>query len=358
MKSLLYLSFLFVIISDCTAYSYHDYKKEKQSSVIQASGTGGSGSGYSPSETGGSKTGSPTSVPTPTGSTTPVSGNQTSSSNVSSGSISLPAGCATKNGIGIGWLPDADQGIPLTDITSALNNEKPCFVGYYAQITSSSWDGSQLTSKINEAKAGGAPYPIFVASVMPYVKMSEVPSAAPSITKVMNQLTDAGFTVWLRFAHEMNWYDSADGKYVYPESSVADYQTAWAAVSDAVASNPNVKMFWSPNSASAASLKSAGWYPTGGKVDVIGVDIYPKSQESFSDVYGSFCSGWDAPFAIGETGKGGSSADKTYWLQQLISPEAKDACPNYVGYSYFEYNKEEDYRVVTGGNTEAQSVLE
>ena len=347
MKSLFCVSFLLALVSNCTASNYHNYKKQKQSSVNAASGTG-------------SGPGSPTSVPTPSGSTAPVAGNGTSSSNStsSSGGISLPAGCATKNGIGIGWLPDADQGIPLSDITSALNNEKPCFVGYYAQITSSSWDGSQLTSKINEAKAGGAPYPIFVASVMPYVKMSEVPSAAPSITKVMNQLTDAGFTVWLRFAHEMNWYDSAAGGYVYPESSVADYQTAWSAVSNAVASNPNVKMFWSPNSASAASLKSAGWYPTSGKVDVIGVDIYPDSQKSFSDVYGSFCSGWDVPFAIGETGKGGSPADKTYWLQQLISPEAKTACPNYLGFSYFEYNKEEDFRVATGGNTEAQSVLE
>ena len=326
-------------------YDHHTHKKQEH---------------YSSSPTGGSGAGTPNSPSSFTGSTAPISTNSTSSSNTTaaSGSISLPAGCATKNGIGIGWLPDADQGIPLTDITSALNNEKPCFAGYYAQITSSSWDGSQLTSKINEVKASGAPYPIFVASVMPYIKMSVVPSAAPSITKVMNELTDAGLTVWLRFAHEMNWYDSAPGGYVYPQSSVADYQTAWSAVSDAVASNPNVKMFWSPNSASAASLKSAGWYPTSGKVDVIGVDIYPQSQESFEDVYGSFCSGWEVPFAIGETGRGGSSADKTYWLQQLISPEAKVACPNYVGFSYFEYNKEADFRVATGGNTEAEQVLE
>ena len=296
---------------------------------------------------------SPTSAPVSTGSS-----NSTSNGTVSSGSISLPAGCATKNGIGIGWLPDADQGVPLSTITSALNNEKPCFVGYYAQITSSTWDGSQLTGKINDAKAGGAPYPIFVASVMPYIPMSEVPSAAASITNVMKQLTDAGFTVWLRFAHEMNWYDSSAAGYVYPQSSVSDYQTAWAAVSQAVADNPDVKMFWSPNSASAEDLKSAGWYPTSGAVDVIGVDIYPQGQKTFASVYQDFCSGWNVPFSIGETGIGPDSADKTYWLEQLISPDAKTACPNYVGFSYFEYNKEEDFRVATGGNTEAQSVLE
>lgn len=239
-----------------------------------------------------------------------------------------------------------------------MGNEKPCFAGYYAQITSSSWDGSQLTGKIKEVQAGGTPYPIFVASVMPSIPMSEVPGAAAAITTVMNTLTAAGLTVWLRFAHEMNWYDSAAGGYVYPQSSIADYQTAWAAVSKAVESNDNVKMFWSPNSASAASLKSAGWYPTGGAVDVIGVDIYPSGEESFSSVYESFCSGWDVPFSIGETGTGGSSADKTYWLQQLSSAAAKTACPNYVGFSYFEYDKQgTDFRVATGGNTEAESVL-
>ena len=312
------------------------------------------GSGASPTSGYGSPSGTGSSGPISTGGST-----STGNGTVSSGSISLPAGCATKNGIGIGWLPDADQGVPLSTITSAMNNEKPCFAGYYAQITSSSsWDGSQLTGKINDVKAGGAPYPIFVASVMPSIPMSEIPNVAGSITTVMKQLTDAGLTVWLRFAHEMNWYDSAAGGYVYPQSSVADYQKAWAAVSQSVAANPNVKMFWSPNSASAADLKSAGWYPTSGAVDVIGVDIYPKGQESFASVYQSFCSGWNVPFSIGETGIGGSSADKTYWLQQLISPDAKTACPNYVGYSYFEYDKEEDFRVATGGNTEAESVLE
>ncbi|KAL6715318.1 hypothetical protein ACLMJK_007583 [Lecanora helva] len=312
--------------------------------------TGAQGTG-SPSNYGASGTGSSPGPISTGGSSAP--GNET----VSSGGISLPAGCATKNGVGIGWLPDSDKGVPLNAITSTLNNEKPCFVGYYAQITSSSWDGSQLTGKIEEAKAGGAPYPIFVASVMPYIPMSEVPNAAGSITTVMKKLTDAGFTVWLRFAHEMNWYDSAAAGYVYPQSSVADYQKAWAAVSQAVASNPNVKMFWSPNSATAADLKNAGWYPTSGAVDVIGVDIYPKGQKSFSDVYQSFCSGWDVPFAIGETGIGPASADKTYWLQQLTSTDAKAACPNYIGFSYFEYDKEEDFRVATDGHTEAVGVL-
>ena len=273
--------------------------------------------------------------------------------------VKLPAGCQSKNGIGIGWLPDADAGVPLTTVTSALGNIKPCWAGYYAQITGSTWDGSQLTDKVADVKAGGAPYPIFVASVQPYIDFSAVPAMASQIGTVMEQLTSQGLTVWLRFAHEMNWYDSAPGGQTY-KGTPKEFRTAWGAVSDAVKGNPNVLMYWSPNSASASKLKSGGWYPDQGAIDVIGVDVYSKgSSQTFAETYSDFCGGFgDVPFVIGETGSDSASADKTNWLKQLISDDAKTTCPNYVGFSWFEYDKEgTDFRVATGGNTEAQSVL-
>ena len=274
-----------------------------------------------------------------------------------SGKVTLPAGCESKNGLGIGWLPDSDIGVPLTAITSALGGVRPCWAGYYAQITGSTWDGSQLTSKVAEVTAGGAPYPIFVASVQPWIEFSVVPAVASQIASVMEQLTSQGLTVWLRFAHEMNWYDTAAGGNTY-KGTPAEFRTAWKAVSDAVSSNPSVLMYWSPNAASAAQLQSEGWFPDQGAVDVIGVDVYPSSGATFADTYGSFCSGFgDVPFLIGETGAG-SASDKTSWLTQLVSDSAKTTCPNYVGFMWFEYNKEGvDYRIATGGNTEAASVL-
>ena len=301
---------------------------------IQSSDGSGSGSGSA----------------SPTGGSTSSSGNTTSS-----GGISLPTGYESLNGIGIGWLPDADKGVSLTAITSALGNVKPCFAGYYAQITSSSsFDGSQILGKVNEVKAGGAPYPIFVASVMPSIPFSQVPGVAADVAAVMEKITSQGLTVWLRFAHEMNWYVT-DGTY---HGTASEFQTAWTAVSNAVKGNPNVKMYWSPNQASAASIKSAGWYPTAGAVDVVGIDIYPKGQQTFANTYSDFCKTFgNVPFAIGETAIGGSAADKTYWLQQLSGAAAKTACPNYVGWSWFEYDKEADFRVATNGNTEAKSVL-
>ena len=315
-----------------------------------ASGIQTLGSGYgSPSET--SKGGLAQSSTTPSD----TSGNIT----VGRGKVSLPAGCESKNGIGIGWLPDADLGVPLTTVTYALGGVKPCWAGYYAQITGSTWDGSQLTGKIAEIKAGGKPYPIFVASVQPYIEFNAVPAMASQITTVMNELTSQGLTVWLRFAHEMNWYDSSQGGNQY-KGTPQEFLTAWSAVSDAVKDNPNVLMYWSPNAASASQLQSAGWYPSSGNVDVIGIDVYSSGPtKTFADAYGSFCNGFgNIPFVIGETGSDSASAHKTNWLQQLTSSDAKTTCPNYLGFSWFEYNKDGiDFRVATGGNTEAQSVL-
>ncbi len=127
-------------------------------------------------------------------------------------------------------------------------------------------------------------------------------------------------------------------------------------MSDGILKNDKIKMFWSPNSASSADLKQ--WYPQSGKIDVVGIDIYPKSQQTFEQVYGDFCKAFSSatiPFVIGDTGAGPS--DKQQWLGELVSPAAKTACPYYLGFFWFEYNKEADFRVATGGQTIAKSVL-
>ena len=109
-----------------------------------------------------------------------------------------------------------------------------------------------------------------------------------------------------------------------------------------------VKMFWSPNQASSGDLQQ--WFPTQGKVDLVGIDIYPKGQQSFGDTYGDFCKSFSTakklPFVIGETGAGPDL--KEYWLGQVAAGDAS-ACPEYVGFAWFDYNKEEDFRVVQTG---------
>ncbi|MCJ1275442.1 hypothetical protein MMC21_003245 [Puttea exsequens] len=279
------------------------------------------------------------------------------------GNVTLPAGCESLNGIGIGWLPDADKGVPLSAVLDPLDNPLPCFVGYYSHITSSSsYAGDDITGKVADIKAAGknGVYPIYITSVMPDIPFSQVPGIAGDIAIVMNEITEQGLTVWLRFAHEMNWYvkptSGSDGKDSQYHGTSAEFQTAWAAVSQAVSSNPNVLMYWSPNYDPPAMLKST-WYPTSGAVDNVGIDDYPKSQMSFQSVYGSFCQTFPyLPFVVGETATGDSSA-KTYWLQQLSGAQARTTCPKYLGWNWFEYEKEANFDVVTNGHTEGLSAL-
>lgn len=278
---------------------------------------------------------------------------------ISHGNITLPASCQSVNGIGFGWLPDYNGG-SLADDEKAVGNNHPCFAGYYGQTGLSGWnDGGQITSSIADAQSGGKPYPIFVASVMsqgtPFSEFTEGSSVVTSIANAMTKLTEAGFTVFLRFAHEMNYYDSA-GTYT---GSSEEFRSAWGVVSAAVKSNPGVYMFWSPNADKAADLK-ANWFPNPDDVDVIGMDVYPKAGSTFASTYQDFCSTWpNIPFVIGETGSanGGTTNAKNAWLKELTGASAKQACPNYIGASWFEYEKGVDFRIATGGNTAYEGVL-
>ena len=291
-------------------------------------GDGGEGDGGSPTE----------SRPEPSSSAT--SGN---SSVTSSGGVSLPPGCQIKGNVGIGWLPGPSE--KIGDIESALG-VTACFDGQYAQITQQgaySDSSQQLTPSISQLTGGKT---IFVASVMPSIALGSVDSTvAGGVANVLKQFTDKNIEVWLRFAHEVNWYVT-DGTY---HGSADDFQKAWGAISAAVESNNLIKMFWSPNQASSGDLQQ--WYPTRGKVDMVGIDIYPKSQQSFGEVYGDFCKAFSTaknlPFVIGETGAGPDL--KEYWLGEIAKGDS-EACPNYLGFSWFDYNKEADFRVVDGSD--------
>ena len=292
-------------------------------------------------------------------------GNMTSGGTLSKGKITLPAGCESVNGIGFGWLPDYN-GASLKDDENAVQHKNPCFAGYYGQTGLSGWnDGAQITDNIADAQSGGKPYPIFIASVMPqgtpFSQFTEGSAVVTSIANAMTKLTAAGFTVYLRFAHEMNWYDSDEGGNIY-SGSTEEFSKAWGVVSAAVKDIPGVYMYWSPNfDSNAADLVSSGWYPTQGTVDIVGMDIYPKGGSQFADVYQDFCQHWpNIPFIIGETGSnnGGSTSDKNAWLKQLTDKSALQACPNYLGFSWFEYLKRVDFRIATGGNTAAQGVID
>jgi hypothetical protein len=236
---------------------------------------------------------------------------------------------------------------------------KAAYYGWYSQIRSSSYDGSQLTAVLEDVVASGA---TFVASVMPSIPFNQVTDqVASQVAAVMKKFTDRGVKVWLRFGHEMNWYVT-DGTY---HGTSAEFITAWKKIYAAnCANNDAVQCFWSPNRVGDASSLSP-WWPGKDLVDVVGIDCYPDPSKGddtsdtglFDKMYGSFYKTYSAPyglpFAIGETGAGNGM--KENWLKQLVGADKKAKYPNYEMMSWFEYDKEADFRVVMSGDSSITS---
>ena len=127
--------------------------------------------------------------------------------------------------------------------------------------------------------------------------------------------------------------------------------TAWQNVHTAVAGNPHVLMFWSPNIDSNTNLYQ--WWPGANYVDIVGVDVYPEQGSTFASVYGNFYTGfatyYNKHFAIGETGsKEYTVAAKEAWLKELVSGDYSKY-PCYASVTWFEYNKNNDeFRIIEG----------
>lgn len=246
----------------------------------------------------------------------------------------------------------------MAQINSKLG-AKAATYGWYAQISSSNFDGSQLLAVKDDIVASGA---VFVASVMPSVNFKEVtPEVAQQVAAAMKKFTDAGVMVWLRYAHEVNWYVK-DGTY---HGTSEDFVTSWKNIYEAnCKDNDKVKCYWSPNQEGDMKNLEPFW-PGPEYVDLVGIDCYPKSGDDtsgndlfdrlYGDFYKTYSEPYDLPFAIGETGAG--PGQKEGWLKQLVSQD-KSKYPNYVSMSWFEFDKEADFRIVMTDDSTLQQTKE
>ncbi|GAA5899637.1 hypothetical protein JCM5296_001382 [Sporobolomyces johnsonii] len=303
------------------------------------------------------------SAATPTASST--SSTSSSTSSIGNGTGGLILSGVSKNNIGIGFLPDYN-GETMSDITSGLEI-KSSFYGWYAQLPESGdWDGSQLTSQMSDVKNCSC---IFQPAVMPTTGWTGLTSTdnsqALAIAKVMQQFTDEGITVWLRFAHEVNYYQT-DGTY---QGTAEDFKEGWATVAAAVADNDLVKMFFTPNVAGSLDDYLSYMPSDTSTIDYIGIGTYTRSyyypkdsSQSFVDtmqgLYDQYCKNGTIKFAIGETGLGwnGTIDERLAWLAQITSEATATAMPNFVGVSWFNYLKGEDFRLWIPDDDSATSV--
>lgn len=104
----------------------------------------------------------------------------------------------------------ASKHVSQSSYQCSLDVGKPaaqCYKRYgrYSQIASLPYTGDQLLSVMSDVVASGA---VFVPAIMPTgVKFSDInESVGQQIASVLDQFTSQGVEVWLRFAHEVNYY--------------------------------------------------------------------------------------------------------------------------------------------------------
>lgn len=266
--------------------------------------------------------------------------------------LNLPSGgMQGYNGIYWGFAPDDIAGTSMSKINGDTGKKASTYGRYSQMGSTTSYTGDQLLSVMDDVVSSGA---VFVPSIMPtgptFAEIST--DIASDIANVLNQFTSKGVEVWLRFAHEVNCYAKPHcAQPMYPGGSQADFIAAWQRVHAAVASNPKILMFWSPNNDTVETLQ--GWFPGPNYVDIVGIDIYPSPDTTFDNAYGdfynTFAKGYNKHFCIGETGaaNGGSVSDKEAWVKQLANTDVSDY-PCYKSTTWFEYDKGVDFRIIEG----------
>ncbi|GAA5969385.1 hypothetical protein JCM11641_008097 [Rhodosporidiobolus odoratus] len=256
-----------------------------------------------------------------------------------------------KNGIYFGFLPDDGSGGGSSQTIHQLNTamgQTAAAQGWYAQAQSGTlFDGSQFKWRKDQIISGG----VFQPAVMPtggwWGLTEDDNQQAVAICKVMKEYTDEGVEVWLRFAHEVNYY-LQDGTY---SGTIDDFKEAWGVVAKACKSiAPEVKMWFTPNVDSLDVYQK--YFPDDpSTVHIIGVDWYPKQTSDFDFANGSgnmkkFHDAYtgsgdnDIKFAIGEIGLGVSAtmAQRLAWAKNIM--ESGSDMPNLLAVSWFNYYKD------------------
>ncbi|KAI9614550.1 hypothetical protein KEM48_006018 [Puccinia striiformis f. sp. tritici PST-130] len=139
----------------------------------------------------------------------------------------LPENGMKKNNLFLGFLPDDGSSggdrQTIAQLNSAIGSKASVY-GWYAQAHSGvPFDGSQLLSVLDDVKACNC---VFQPAIMPVDGWkgltSDDNSQAVAIAQVLKNFTDEGIPVWLRFAHEANYYQT-DGTY---QGTAADLKPA------------------------------------------------------------------------------------------------------------------------------------
>jgi hypothetical protein len=164
-----------------------------------------------------------------------------------------------------------------------------------------------------------------------------------------------GGPVRLRFGHEMNgnWYPWAEG---VNGNAPGSYAAAWRHVHDVFRAQrvANVRWVWSPNVPYSGSTPLARLWPGDGYVDEVALDGYNWSRLLPWTTWTGFAALFDTglaqvaaltsrPVSIGEVASTEVGGDKAAWISDMFVALA--ARPQVRGFTWFDWNKETDWRV-------------
>ncbi len=283
--------------------------------------------------------------------------------------VDLPAG----RWVGF-YVPGAPLSVdPLVDLQTAIGSRAA--VSNYFQNTSQGFTWTQATNA-----AGNGSVPMATLEFwnpangidQPSFRLSTIADGGwdTYLRSYARGAKEFGGTVLLRPLHEMNgnWYPWGG---TVNANVPADFVAAWRHMKDIFSSEgaTNVKFVWSPNTESVPNTAENAirkYWPGDAYVDYIALDGYNygtgsswSSWRSFTDLYSAAYSSVTAlsakPVFVAEIACSTSGGDKAAWIADMFET-IPNRFPRIVGITWFNADKERDWRVESSLDTLAAFV--
>ena len=267
------------------------------------------------------------------------------------------------------WTPRGAYDLSEADSFAAAAGRRP-----QALLFSQGWAGPGLDLDLLDEIEEGGMLPIVAWEPWDAERESELPWARgeqpeyalarildgaydEDIRQYARELAAWGHPVGMRFAHEMNgywypWAESVNG------NRTGEYVEVWRHVHGIFAEEgaDEVVWIWSPNVDYPGATPLEGLYPGDDYVDWAGLvgffghgDVAPEEPPTFEEVYGETLEQiralTDKPILLTEVGATEVGGHKAQWISEFF--DAVEGCDDLVGFVWFEFEKETDWRIVS-----------
>ena len=272
------------------------------------------------------------------------------------------------NDLPIGFIPQQDASpTPMADINTVLsqgakgvgNTFRSATYGWYAQVYPGlPFKGEQILKIKDDVIKSGAIFEIAIMPLRSYDGFTaQNPSQAIAVAKVLQQFTQAGIQVRLRFGHEMNYYGNpTGGEYIYSNDTTA-FKEAFKQMSIAAKQycQDKLQMVFNPNWGNLTEIDR--WAPDPSTYSLIALDYYAQSRATLTvqrylsvvqPFYQKYGQNGAKPYIIAETSLQFNSTidDRLQWLRTLSDPSLRRTLKSLQSLTWFNLNKDFPFDIV------------